>query len=216
VDFRRVSARARARGVTVNTIHCGSRADGERTGWSEGARLADGTFGVLDQNQAVAQVPAPQDDEIARLGGALNDTYIPYGAQGIAGQARQQAQDNNAAKANKGAAVNRAFTKATRLYSNEGWDLVDAVKNRQVELKAMKTTDLPPSLQGLTLEERRAVVEAKAQERARIQSRLQELEKERKAYLAQIRRAEAAPETLDTVMMQGLRDQAACRGFALQ
>jgi von Willebrand factor type A domain len=216
VDFRRVSARAHARDIAINTIHCGSRAEGERTGWSEGARLADGTFGVLDQNQPVAHVPAPQDDEIARLGGALNDTYIPYGAQGTTGQARQQAQDSNAAKANKGAAVNRAFTKATRLYSNEGWDLVDAVKNRQVELKAMKTTDLPSSLQGLTLDERRAVVEAKAQERARIQSRIQELEKERKAYLAQIRRAEAAPETLDAVMMQGLRDQAACRGFALQ
>jgi von Willebrand factor type A domain-containing protein len=216
VDFRRVSARARTRDVTINTIHCGSRADGERTGWSEGARLADGAFGVLDQNQPVAHIPAPQDDEIARLSGALNDTYIPYGAQGTAGQARQQAQDSNAAKANKGAAINRAFTKATRLYSNEGWDLVDAVKNRQVELKAMKTTDLPSSLQGLTLDERRAVVEAKAQERARLQARIQELDAERKAHLAQIRRAEVVPETLDAVMMQGLRDQAACRGFALQ
>jgi len=59
-------------------------------------------------------------------------------------------------------------------------------------------------------------VKEKAEERARIQARLQELEKDRKAYLAQVRRAEAAPDTLDAVMMQGLRDQAACRGFALQ
>src|SRR5262249_20749511 len=47
VDFRPVVERARAHGITVNTIHCGPRAEGERTGWSEGARLAYGTFGVL-------------------------------------------------------------------------------------------------------------------------------------------------------------------------
>jgi hypothetical protein len=70
------------------------------------------------------------------------------------------------------------------------------------------------------------VVKQETEERARIQARLQELEKERKGHLAQIRRAEAAPDTLDAVMIQGLRkrppssgwlrDQAGCRGFALQ
>ncbi len=216
VDFRRASARARARDVAINTIHCGSRAEGERTGWSEGARLADGTFGVLDQDRKVAYVAAPQDEEIARLSGAINDTYIPYGAEGTAGQARQKAQDGNAAAANKGAALSRALTKATRLYSNGVWDLVDAVNNQKVDLGSVKSADLPPALQSLTPDQRKAVVKEKTEERARIQARLQELAKERKGYLAQIHRAEAVPDTLDAVMMQGLRDQAACRGFALQ
>src|SRR5260221_12251953 len=216
VDFRRASARARARDVAINTIHCGSRAERERTGWSEGARLADGTFGVLDQDRKVAYVAAPQDEEIARLSGAINDTYIPYGAEGTAGQARQKAQDGNAAAANKGAALSRAFTKATRLYSHGVWDLVDAVNNQKVDLGSVKSADLPPALQSLTPDQRKAVVKEKTEERARIQARLQELAKERKGYLAQIHRAEAVPDTLDAVMMQGLRDQAACRGFALQ
>ena len=216
VDFRRVSARARARDVAINTIHCGPRAVGENTGWSEGARLAQGTFGVLDQDRKVAYVPAPQDEEIARLGRALNDTYLPYGAEGAAGQARQKAQDGNASSANTGASISRAFTKAGRLYSNSTWDLVDAVNNKKVDLGAVKAADLPPALQNLTPDQRRAVVKQKTEERARIQARLQELEKERRGYLAQVRRAEAAPDTLDAVMMQGLRDQAACRGFALQ
>lgn len=216
VDFRQVSARAQARDIAINTIHCGSRADGERTGWSEGARLAGGTFGVLDQDQKVAYVPAPQDEEIARLSGALNDTYIPYGAEGTAGQARQKAQDSNATGANMGASISRAFTKSTRLYSNSTWDLVDAVNNQKLDLASVKSADLPPALQKMSVEQRKAVVKEKTEERARLQARLQDLEKERKGYLAQIRRAEAAPDTLDAVMMQGLRDQAACRGFALQ
>src|SRR5262249_41059584 len=165
----------------------------------------------LEQDRPLVHVASPQDEEIERLGTALNQTYIPYGAQGAAGQARQQAQDGNAAKANKSAAVNRALSKGNRLYSNESWDLVDAVKSRQVDLEAMKAADLPPALQGLGAGERRAGVGAQARERARPQARRQGLESRR-----QRRRADAAPETLDEVMMQGLRDQAACRGFALQ
>jgi hypothetical protein len=216
VDFRSVGARAHARDIAVHTIHCGPRAEGVRTGWSEGARLADGTFGVLDQDRPVAYVPAPQDDEIARLSAALNDTYLPYGAQGMAGQARQKAQDSNASSANKGAAVSRAFTKGSRLYSNSTWDLVDAVNDKKIDLDSVQSADLPSALQGLTPEQRRAVVKEKTEERTRLQARLQELEKDRKAYLAQVRRAEAAPDTLDAVMMKGLRDRAACHGFALQ
>jgi hypothetical protein len=54
----------------------------------------------------------------------------------------------------------------------------------------VKAAELPPALQNLTPDQRRAVVKEKTEERARIQARLQELEKDRKAYLAQIRRAE--------------------------
>jgi von Willebrand factor type A domain-containing protein len=215
VDFRPVVERARARGITVNTIHCGPRAEGERTGWSEGARLAYGTFGVLDQDHPVAYVAAPQDDELARLSAAINGTYVPYGARGRDGQARQQAQDSNAATANKGAAVNRAFTKSTHLYSNDGWDLVDAVKNKQVDVKAVKASDLPEAMRNMTPDQRRAFVEAKARERAQLQAQIQALEKDRRQYLGALRRGNA-PDTLDEVMLQGLRDQAACRGFALQ
>jgi von Willebrand factor type A domain-containing protein len=218
VDYRRVSARAQARGVLVNTIHCGTRefAAGERAGWQDGARRAYGVFGEFDQDQEVAQVAAPQDDEIARLGVALNGTYIPYGAQGFAGLARQQAQDGNASKANKGAVVNRAFAKSKHVYSNSTWDLVDAVKNGQVDVKTIRTADLPAELQRLSVEARKEAVAEKARERARLQARIQELEAERKRYLAQARRGEVETATLDTVMMEALRDQAACRGFALQ
>jgi hypothetical protein len=215
VDFRRVSARAAAEGVLVNTIHCGVREVGARTGWSEGARLAYGTFSAFDHEQAVAHVASPQDDEIARLGVDLNQTYIPYGSQGAAGQARQETQDGNAAKAHKGAAVSRALAKSTHLYSNAYWDLVDAYRNGDVDLKTVPAADLPPELRAMSVEARRAAVAAKAEARGRLQGRIRELEAARKRYLASHRGA-AGPDGLDAVMMQSLRDQASCRGFALQ
>src|SRR5262249_7640971 len=106
-------------------------------------------------------------------------------------------------------------TKATHLYSNAGWDLVDAVKNRQVDVDAVKTAELPAAMQKMTPDQRRAFVDAKAQERARLQSQIQALEQDRRQYPGALPRG-SAPDTLDEVMLQGLRDQAACRGFALQ
>jgi hypothetical protein len=218
VDFRRASARALAQGVLVNTVHCGTRefAAGERSGWQEGARRASGVFAEFDQDREVVHVAAPQDDEIARLGMELNQTYLPYGAQGSAGLARQQVQDGNAAKTHKGAAVNRALAKSKHVYSNTTWDLVDAVKNGQVDVKTIQTSDLPAELQKLSLEARRARIAEKAAERARLQARIHELEKERARFLAEARRGDAKAATLDTVMMEALRDQAARRGFALE
>src|SRR6185436_16995523 len=67
-------AEARKKGILVNVIHCGS----EDPTWRDGARLAGTDLLNIDHNQAVAHVAAPQDDEIARLGTALNSTYLAY------------------------------------------------------------------------------------------------------------------------------------------
>jgi hypothetical protein len=218
VDFRRVSARAVSQGVLVNTIHCGTRefAAGERAGWREGAQRAYGVFGEFDQDKSVVQLSTPYDEEIARLSMELNRSYVPYGAQGSAGLARQQAQDDNAGQANIGAVMNRAFAKSKHVYTNSNWDLVDAVKNGQVDVRSVKTEDLPVELQKLSLDARKAVVAEKAEARARLQARIQELEQERRRFLSAARRGEAGVATLDTVMMDALREQAARRGFALQ
>jgi hypothetical protein len=217
INFRKACARARSRGIVVNTIHCGPRDEGARTGWREGALLADGSFSSIDQNRTVEHLEAPQDSEIARLGLELNKTYIPYGAEGRDGQARQAAQDRNAEKSGVGSATHRAVTKANRIYSNAGWDLVDAVKKEGVDLKAVKEAELPAEMQGLSAEQRRSVVEAKASERQRIQAQINALNQERNQFVAKMRRTKsAATDTLDVAVTEALREQAACRGIELQ
>jgi von Willebrand factor type A domain len=219
IDFRRVCQRAARAGVTVNTIHCGSRAEGQNTGWAEGARLAYGSFSSIDQAQVAEHIEAPQDGEISRLGVKLNETYLPYGAAGRDGQQRQATQDKNAQGAGAASATSRAVTKANRLYSNAGWDLVDAVKDGGVDLHKLKADDLPPSLQGLTPEELQAEILARAQERERLQREINCLNVERQQHVAAERRKRGkgpAVETLDVAMMDALRQQAACREIELQ
>ena len=57
-----------AKGIIVNTIHCGSEGEGISGKWQDGAALADGKYMIIDQNRAVVHFEAPQDKEIARLG----------------------------------------------------------------------------------------------------------------------------------------------------
>ena len=85
-----------AKGIIVNTIHCGSYQQGIDGKWKDGAVIADGRHLNIDHNRQIVHIPAPQDKAIAELGAKLNDTYVAYGGAGKAGAARQLAQDGNA------------------------------------------------------------------------------------------------------------------------
>ena len=205
------------KGIIVNTIHCGDSGTGISTKWQDGALLADGKYMVIDQNRAVVHFEAPQDKEIAELGVELNRTYLAYGRAGVESAARQSAQDANAfALAPQGAAVNRALTKASANYRNDSWDLVDAVKGAKVELAEMKDADLPEELRKLSPDERKAVIEAKAKQRAEIQAKISALNAERSKYVAAQMKAQAGTNTLDSVMVSTIREQAMKRNFKFE
>jgi hypothetical protein len=217
VKYQSAIADATERGIVVNTIHCGSPQEGASTGWAEAAKLAKGLALNIDQNRAVAHIAAPQDDEIARLGRELNKTYMGYGKKGEEAKMRQEAQDTNAA-ASMGSATTRAVSKASRLYDNSGWDLVDGTKKGAVKLDELKEEELPPELKGKSVEERKAIVDAKAKERADLQSRIQKLQAEREKYVAEKQKAEASKggDTLDKAIIESATKQAASQGLELE
>jgi hypothetical protein len=188
VDYRQVCKAAIARGIIVNTIHCGGEQEGIDGQWKDGAVRADGRYLNINHNQQVAHIPAPQDREIAELGLRLNTTYIPYGVEGQAAQERQIAQDNNAALLSPQAGLGRAVTKSSRNYTNSLWDLVDAVRGNHVDLGKVAKKDLPESMQEMDAQQREAYVTAKAAERAEIQAKIQTLNEQRSQFIAQERK----------------------------
>jgi hypothetical protein len=208
-------AGARNRGIRVNVIHCG----GEDATWKQGARLAGTPFLMIDQNQVVAHVAAPQDDEIARLGVELNATYIAYGAEGNLGFERQKLQDSNAATAQAGSVVWRSLAKSSASYRNAGWDLADAVTDGKVALDRVAADDLPEAMRSMTVEQRRAYVQQKLAERGRLQKRIRELSAARDAFVAAARQKQAgqgAAASLDAVMLATAEAQAKAAGFRLE
>ena len=187
LDYREACKAAATKGITVNTIFCGSLEEGVRTNWQDGARLADGQFLNIDQNQQIAAAPAPQDKELAQLGAQLNRTYLPYGDAKKRPEAaqRQAAQDANAAQSAAGVAAARVAVKASGLYRNADWDLVDALSEGRVKLDDLKADELPDALRALAPAERQAHVEKLAAERKQIQDQITKLNAARKVYLAE-------------------------------
>jgi len=215
IDSKKSCQNAIAKGIIVNTIHCGSEAQGIAEHWNQGALLADGKYLVIDQNQAIVHIEAPQDKEIVKLNEQLNRTYINYGSAAPAAKARQIEQDNNAAaNAQSGAEVQRVISKVGKSYFNSSWDLVDACQQKDFDIMKVKEADLPEEMKKMNVEERKAYLEKKIAERAEIQKQVLALNKEREAYVATKRKESNKNDTLDTAMTKALRSQAEKKGIA--
>ncbi|RYD20598.1 MAG: VWA domain-containing protein [Verrucomicrobiaceae bacterium] len=216
VDPRQACKDALAKHIVVNTIHCGTRDEGIAGSWHDGAALAEGKFMIIDQDKAVAHIDAPQDKRISDLSQQLNKTYIGYGKTWAASAANQSAADKDAtANAKAGAEVSRAVTKASANYNNGGWDLVDATREKKVDLAKLPVAELPAELRDLKPEERAAYVEKAARDRAAIQTEILELNKQREAHVAAElkKQATAGAQTLDEALVETTRSQATALGY---
>jgi hypothetical protein len=174
----------------------------------------------INSNKAIVAITAPQDAEIAALSTKLNDTYVPFGVNG-AGYAQRQAQQDAAAAtapaaAAAGAPMQRAQSKASSLYRNANWDLVDAaVNDKTVKLEDVKEADLPENMRGMTPEQRKAHVEAQAKARTDIQSKIRSLGTEREKFIAEKRRESTAAgdNTLDSAILGAVGEQLKAKDF---
>lgn len=212
VDFRKACREAIAKGIIVNTIHCGPYDEGVRTSWKEGADLADGSYMNIDQNQVIPVIHSPQDDEIIRLNRELNETYIAYGTTGRDRKELQKKQDQRASQLGAGVMAERAVTKSSAQYKNEQWDLVEADKEGTIDLAALPVQDLPEEMKGMDADERKTYIAQKAKERENVRQQIQKLSEERRQYVEQQMKT-MATETLDTALIKTVREQAQKKQF---
>jgi len=218
IDFHITVKAAITKGITVNTIHCGDYNTGANSGWKDGAILADGSYMAIDQNQKVVEIPAPQDKDLVKLNEYLNATYVPFGARGMAGKMNQTAQDMNSAGISASNAASRAAAKASINYSNESWDLVDAVQTNAVKLEEVKVEDLPEAMKKMTPEERKAYLEKQATERAAIREQIGKLNAARNAFIADELKKQAVPgeQTVESAVTEAVRTQAVKQGYVFE
>jgi hypothetical protein len=210
--------RAIEKTIVVNSIYCGAPADELALAWQDVAKKADGHFAAIDQNSGTVMVATPFDDELTRLSAALNTTYLPYGEQGEWNAANQTAQDANAARAAGAAAAQRCVAKGSALYSNRGWDLVDACRQPDFKLDAVKAEELPEVMRTMTPEQRAAYVAEKSAAREAIQKQVTELGEKRTRFVAEAIAAKAGKDAsaFDRAIRDAIRAQASARGFAFR
>jgi von Willebrand factor type A domain len=216
VDYTRSDSKAIRRGIIVNTIFCGPFDEGVATNWKDGADRADGRYMSINQDEVAVSVPTPYDKDIVKLGDELNGTYVAYGRGGAAGQERQEAQDANAASMSPAAPVERSVAKAQGAYVNSGWDLVDAVKNKDVKLGSLKEEELPAQMQKMTPAEREKYIQGLSGKRAELQAKINGLNEKRRVFLANEMKKSTQGNTLDTAILGSVKAEAAKKGFTAE
>ena len=217
VAARTICKEATERGIDVNAIYCvyGDDDSEVRPGWRELARLGNGEFAMIDQNNGTVVIATPYDQTLIKLSAELNETYIPFGAAGQAGCNNQAAQDANAVQLNSANAASRAATKAGKLYSCGTWDLVDAIRTGQIDLAEMDEKDLPEDMRALSYAQRVAKVDAMQQRRTKLQSQINELDQNRQTLLNE-ELARQAPTNIggfDLAIRSAIRKKAEALGF---
>jgi len=218
LNYRDACTAAIAKGITVNTIFCGPRAVGVRTGWQHGAQLADGAFLNIDQNRKVAEIATPYDKPLAELSGRVNGTYVMFGAS--ADRKRKSSQlrrlDSLAKKAAPSAAAARAGFKASGQYRRSAWDLSVAVKSGKIKLKDLKPSQLPPAMRKLSLAQQQAYLTKKAAERAAIEAKIRKLSAQRARYIAEQKKKNGSadkPDSFDDAVIKTIRTQGKKKGY---
>ena len=201
-----------ARGIVVNSIYCGDAQDQLAPAWRDVAKFADGQFAAIDHNKAVV-ITTPFDEQLQGLSAALNTTYVPYGASAMDNVANQERQDGNASSLNVAAAAQRCQTKASGLYWNAGWDLVDACKDPKFVLTSVKKEDLPEALRSLDEPALRAHIESQAKKRAGITAQVEALGKQRDAFVQRKQQQMQASGLFENAVLDAVRQQAEARGF---
>ena len=213
VSYRTACDHAQRSGVVIDTIHCGNSEQGVRGKWKDGAECSGGIYMTIDQDAKSVHIDSPYDDDILDLNKRLNSTYMGYGAQGREKAARQVAQDINASGYSKKSALGRVKSKSSSLYKNESWDVVDAYEAAPETIIEMEEAQLPDAMKGMDAAQRKAFVEEKTAERAQIQSEIKTLELKRKTYVSDKRKDMADTQTLDNVMVNAVKRQAADKGY---
>jgi len=216
VDFRASMDQARAQGVFVNTIFCGNRQEGIATQWMAGAQLAHGDFHVINQDRMVQVVATPYDDEIQRLGAEYNATVIPMGNAGRQEEERMKRLDAKIALAapGSGASVERALAKNTEQYSeSNSWDLTTVFRKKK-SMAHVKKEELPAALRDKSPAELEAYVKDKNARRAKIQARIDELNRKRNDYISRQKAKGARQNDLGSAMQASVKAQGKKSGIA--
>jgi len=206
-------ADAQKRGIFVNTIYCGTAGSSEAAGWLAVANTGHGMYASIDHNNGTINVATPYDTKIATLSARLNSTYVAYGIRGRVPQEKQKAQDVNAQRTHSAVAAARAQAKASSVYQNADWDLVDARK--EGKLGAVAEAELPAELRGMSGKDREAYLDKMEQTRKAISGEIAELSKKRQTYVATetSKRGGSAGKAFDEAIKKGIRKQAVAKGF---
>lgn len=212
MPFSKACQNALSNNIIVNTIFCGDHQEGIRHKWKQGADITEGYYGSISMNEATVYVETPYDQQIEALNKSLNETYLAFGENKTYYQQNQVEQDNNSKLYGKSNMVERTISKSSHMYNNSSWDMVDAQKSGDLDLKSIKKEELPNEMKTMTINEQEAYVKEKAMQRSAIQAEIQRLNQVRTAFING-QNTDGKSNGLDYAMLNAIKAQAIGKSF---
>ncbi|WP_316367599.1 vWA domain-containing protein [Candidatus Thiodiazotropha sp. CDECU1] len=209
---------ANARGIVVNTIQAGNRAQ-TRLVWSKIALAGLGQYAQVSQDGNAVAIHTPFDENLAKLSRKLDATRLYYGSEEVLEKKRQKlkAADKLHESASVASRARRATFNATKSGKSNllgDSELVDDVASGRVELDSIDRDHLPASIKAMAPQEQRAVISEKAQQRQALQKEIDTLSAQRKEYLEQeVKKSGGAKGSLDHKLYSAIREQAERSGI---
>ena len=218
VSYKNACQLANTKNVFVNTIYCGALEQGIRENWKDGANCSRGDYFNINSNEQIVAIQTPYDEQINQLNIQLNQTYISYGSLGKENRLKQKREDDNALLQGVAVSSERALVKSKSVYNNVSWDMVDATKMDSTIVGKLKDEELPEELKGKSTQEKEAFIKQKSEERAKIQSEIGQLGKQRDAFINQVKNTHTGQTTIakddfGTAVSKSLKEKAVLNGF---
>lgn len=209
-DYHRICQEAVKKDIIINTVQCGEYAETEKY-WQEIARLGEGRYAKVSQTGGMNVFATPMDAELTTLNSKLEGTVLAYGDRETKDKAdtRKEAMKEMASTV----AVERAAYKS----SSKGvssYDLIDAIREKKVNLEQMKDEELPDEMRKMTLPLRREYLARKEEERLEVKKKIEKLVKQRADYIAAKYKESASADSFDKIVEQIVKEQAGKKGIS--
>jgi Mg-chelatase subunit ChlD len=204
VQYRTTCQEACKKGIIINTIQCGNDSERMRT-WKDIAAKAEGSYVGIQQDGGVVAVATPFDKRLAEINDELAKSTLVFGDRRKQAESKDKAEAAtklpDAAKADRAGFAGKDGKAAT-------YDLLDALKRKEVELETLKAEELPEQLRKLDEKGRKEYLEKLDATRKRLSSEAVELDKKRQAHIAEEIKKKGGKNAFDNQVLEMLRKQA--------
>ena len=210
-NYKKLCGEARQKDIFINSIRCGIDAQTEQY-WRDIASLGGGKYASIDQTGGVvATVDTPMDKELADLNRELGTTIIAYGGKDEReGVLRRQSKSESLAPSVQ---AERAKYASKSHYMDKS-DLVDAVKNKEVDVNSIEVAELPEELQTMDTEKRAKYIEAQTKKRDELKKKIDEVSKNRDRYISEKQRENK--DSFDSQVVSFIKEQARTKGLDIK
>ncbi len=215
IAYKEACSLAASKQIFVNTIYCGSYENGVRELWNDCAFISKGDYFTINSSEKIQHIATPYDASINQYNDSLNTTYFGYGTAGFDKKNNQLKQDRNAAAQSTSSQTERAIVKSKAAYSNESWDLIDAIEKNGKEISEVSEEELPDLFKGKSAIEKKQLIQEKKEEREKYQKIIAELAFKRENFLVEEKKKNTDPQKDDfgTSVNQSILKNAQALGY---